>query len=82
MEPVRWIACKFAVVCVEQLLFFCVESLSNGSHPKVSRSAVAGNVRPHRRGASLPSLDGGDGKNRTSPKKTGIRFSLFSQVYI
>lgn len=47
------------------------ESLSNGGHPKVSRSATAGNVRPHRRGASLPSLDGGDGKNRTSLKKTG-----------
>ena len=35
-----------------------------------------GNVRPYRRGASLPTLDGGDGKNRTSPKKsTGIDVS-------
>ena len=52
--------------------FVCVESLSNGSNPKASRSG-AGNVRPHRRGASLPSLDGtGDGKNRTSPKKPGM----------
>ena len=40
----------------------------------MSRSATAGNVRPHRRGASLPSLDGGDGKNRTSLKKAGISF--------
>ena len=39
----------------------CVESLSNGSHPKAIRSG-AGNARPHRRGASLPSLDGVDGK--------------------
>jgi len=43
------------------------ESLSNGGQTKMSRS---GNVRPYRRGASLPSLDTSDaGKNRTSPKK-------------
>ncbi|KAL9982066.1 hypothetical protein ACROYT_G010856 [Oculina patagonica] len=52
------------------------ESLSNGSYPKTSRSG-AGNVRPHRRGASLPSLDGsGDLKNRTSPKKPGAAASI------
>ena len=58
------------------VFFSClfVESLTSGSHPIGMRSGT-GNVRPHRRGASLPSLDGADSKNRTSPKKpTGIDF--------
>lgn len=45
------------------------ESLASGSHPMGMRSGT-GNVRPYRRGASLPTLDGGDSKNRTSPKKS------------
>ena len=41
----------------------------------------SGNVRPQRRGASLPSLDTSDpGKNRTSPKKTGITYLVFGSV--
>ena len=42
-----------------------LESLLNGSQNKLSKS---GNVRPHRRGASLPSLDTGN----ASSKKAGV----------
>lgn len=47
------------------VLLSFLESLLNGNQNKLSKS---GNVRPHRRGASLPSLDTGI----ASSKKAGV----------
>lgn len=57
------------------------ESLTSGSHPIGMRSGT-GNVRPHRRGASLPSLDGADSKNRTSPKKPTVSSGTVASICV